>query len=154
MLGPYPSLDRSVMNHFLFRVKWNFRVFENIGKLKQQRRRQDRHKFAFLTMKTIVLHALHVQFSFLYISRSYISVLVQSTTWNDLFRSSVDDESTCWIFFLVSLSRSYQFNSMVASWQTTWNNPEIIAETHSYVFTFSLSSREESPAFVITPANG
>ena len=38
-----------------------------IRELKQprRRRRQERHKFAYLTMKTVVLHVLHVHFPFM-----------------------------------------------------------------------------------------
>ena len=43
--------------------------------------------------QTIVLHALHVQFSFL---KTFADVLVLSTRWNDLFCGCVDDVSMLW----------------------------------------------------------
>ena len=45
----------------------------SIWELKQARRRrqQECHKFAYLTEKTIVLHALHVHFPFLDISQTF-----------------------------------------------------------------------------------
>ena len=42
-----------------------------IRSLPQRRRQQERHKIAYLTMKTIFLHALHVHFSFFYILQTF-----------------------------------------------------------------------------------
>ena len=54
----------------------------SIRELKQARRRrqQECHKFAYLTEKTIVLHALHVYFSFLYILPTFSFFLRREMT--------------------------------------------------------------------------
>ena len=74
----------------------------------------------------VVLHALHVHSSFL---NNFADVLVLSTTWNDLFRSCVDDVSIWWQMFnfvCLSLKRWFQFNSRKVR--------TIVAETRSYIF--------------------
>ena len=54
----------------------------HIRELKQprRRRRQESYKFAYLTMKTAVLHALHVQFSILDISQTFSFFLRREMT--------------------------------------------------------------------------
>jgi len=86
----------------------------------------------------VVLHALHVYFSFLNI---FADVLVLSTTWNDLFRSCVDDVSIWWQMFnfvCLSLKRWFQFNSRKVRTHFTsimaLKNWTIVAETVSYIF--------------------
>ena len=88
--------------------------------------------------ETTVLHALHVQFSFLDISQM-VSFL--STTWNDLFCICVDDVSIwpqMFNFVFLYLKRWFQFNSRIVGTHfasvMTLNNWEIIAETRSYIF--------------------
>ena len=89
-LGDYFSLCITCINHFLFNrcqvsigndncvhseqfLNCGSRNFAFNRELKQprQRRQQKPHKFAYLTMKTKVLHALHVHFSFLDISQTF-----------------------------------------------------------------------------------
>ena len=87
--------------------------------------------------KTIVLHALHVHFSFWH----FADVLVLSTTWNDLFYSCVDNVTIWWHMFnfvFLSLKRWLQFNSRIVRTHfasvMTLNNQEMIPETRSYIF--------------------
>ena len=96
--------------------------------LTQPRRRRQQEQ------KTIVLHALHVQFSFL----TFRSL---SATWNDLFCSCVDDVTIWWQMFnfvFLSLKRWFKFNSRIVRTHFasvfSLNNQEIIAETRSYRF--------------------
>ena len=90
--------------------------------------------------KTIVLHALHVYFSFF---SHFADVLVLSTTWKDLFCSWVDDVSIWWQrfnFVFLSLKRWFQFHFRMVGTQftgvMTFNNLEMITETRSYILTW------------------
>ena len=108
--------------------------------LKQPRRRrqQERHNFAYLTMKnsTFARFARAV-----FIFGHLADVLDLSTTCNDLFCSCPDDVSMWWqMFNFVSLplKRWFQFNSRIV-WThfasvMTLNNSEMIAEMRSYIF--------------------
>ena len=80
--------------------------------------------------KTIVLHALHVQCSFLYISLTF-----SSFPWREMisFCSCVDDVSIKWQIFDISCYLQTAGYLEYAS-ITTWNNLEIIAEARSYSF--------------------
>ena len=87
--------------------------------------------------KTIVLHALHVQFSFLTFrrrSRSFCDV-----KWPVL--QCVDDVTIWWQmlnFVFLSMKRWFQFNSRIVRTHfasvMTLNNWEMITETRSYMF--------------------
>ena len=107
--------------------------------LKQpRRRRQQPHKFAYLTMKNISFsHFARVFFIFW----RFEDVLVLSTTWNDQFCSCVDDVSIWWQMFNFVLScpkRWFQFNSRIVrtyfSSIMSLNNWKMIAETRSHIF--------------------
>ena len=108
--------------------------------LKQPRRRrqQERHKFAYLTMKNNTFARFARAF---FIFGHLADVLDFSTTWNDLFCSCPDDVSMWWqMFNFVSLplKRWFQFNSRIV-WThfasvMTLNNSEMIAEMRSYIF--------------------
>ena len=108
--------------------------------LKQPRRRQqqERHKFAYLTMK----NSIFARFARAYfIFWHFADVLVLSTTWNDLFCSCVDDVSIWWQmynFVFLPLKRWFQFNSRIVGTHfasvMSMNNWEMIAETPSYIF--------------------
>ena len=112
----------------------------HIRELKQprRRRRQKRHKFAYLTMK----NNSFARFARAYfIFEHFADVLVLSTTWNDLFCSCVDDVSVCWQMFnfvFLPLKRWFQFNSRIVRTHfasvMTLNNWQVIAETPSYIF--------------------
>ena len=99
-----------------------------------RRRKQERHTFAYLTIKKIALHALHVHFG------HFADVLVLSTTWNDLFCSCVDD-SSWWLqmfnFVFLPLKRLFQSNPRTVrahfASTMTLNNCKMIAETRSYI---------------------
>ena len=107
--------------------------------LKQPRRRrqQEPHKFAYLTMKNSIFARFPRAF---FIFWHFVDVLVLSTTWNDLFRSCVDDVSIWWQMFNFVLcpKRWFQFNSRILrthfSSIMTLNNWKMIWETQSYIF--------------------
>ena len=111
-----------------------------IRELKQPRRRrqQERHKFAYLTTKNNSF-ARFARAFFIFVH--FAHVLVLSTTWNDLFRSCVDDVSIWWqmsnLVFL-SQKRWFPFNSRMGRTYfasvMTLNNWEMITETRSYIF--------------------
>ena len=90
----------------------SLRDWRDISELKQSRRRweQERHKFAYLTMKNRYGSFARFARAFFIFGRSL------STKWNDLFCTCADDVST-WlqIFSLVfmSLKRWFQFNSRI-----------------------------------------
>ena len=127
-----------------------------IRELKQpwRRRRQERHKFAYLTMKKEYFCPLstcfyHFRFAraFFIFTRAFVIfvhsavVLVPSTTWNNLFCSYVDDYThlkQILSFLFPFLGRPYHVNSEIVSKhfenQTIWNNPAMIAETWGYIF--------------------
>ena len=95
--------------------------------------------------KTVVLHALHVHFSFFW---HFVDVLVLSTTWNDLFCSCVDDVSTWWQMFnfvLLCPKRWFQFNSRIVRTHfpsmMSLNNWKMIPETRSHIFRWRSRSR-------------
>ena len=112
----------------------------NNRELKQPRRRrqQERHKFAYSTMKNNSFTRFARAF---FIFGHLADVLDLSTTWNDLFCSCPDDVSMWWqMFNFVSLplKRWFQFNSRIV-WThfasvMTLNNSEMIAEIRSYIF--------------------
>ena len=89
--------------------------FPGIRELKQprRRRRQEPHKFAYLTMKNIIFARFARAF---FIFWHFVDVLVLSTTWNDLFCSCADDVSIWWQMFnlVVSCSkRWFPFDSRI-----------------------------------------
>ena len=104
----------------------------------RRRRQQERHKFAYLTVKNNrFARFARAVFTFGHSA----DVLVLSTTWNDLFCSCEDDVSTRWQMFnfvFLSLKRWFQFNSRKVRTHfatvMTLNNWEMIAETRSYIF--------------------
>ena len=104
----------------------------------RRRRQQERHKFAYLTMKNNRFARFARAF---FIFGHSADVLVLSTTWNDLFCSCEDDVSTRWQmfnFFFLSLKRWFQFNFWIVRTHfatvMTMNNSEMTAETRSYIF--------------------
>ena len=104
----------------------------------RQRRQQESHKFAYLTMKNNSFARFARAF---FIIWHFVDVLVLSTTWNDLFCSCVDDVSIWWQkfnFVFLSLKGWFQFNSKIVGTHfasvMTLNNLEIIVETRSYIF--------------------
>ena len=108
--------------------------------LKQPRRRrqQERHKFAYLTMKNSSVGRFALAF---FIFGHFADVFVLSMTWNDLFCSCVDDVCIWWQMFnfvFLSLKRWFQFNSRIFTTHfasvMTLSNWEMIAETRSYIF--------------------
>ena len=112
----------------------------NIREFMQPRRRrqQERHKFAYLTMKNnrFACFACAV-----FILVHFADVLVLFTTWNDPFSRCVDDVSIWWQMFnfiFLPLKRWLQFNSRIVKTHfasiVTLNNSEMIAETWSYIF--------------------
>ena len=113
---------------------------KNIRELKQPRRRrqQERHKFAYLTMKNNTFARFARAF---FIFGHLADVLDLSTTWNDLFCSCPDDVSMWWQMFnfvSLTLKRWFQFNSRIV-WThvasvMTLSNSEMIAEMRSYIF--------------------
>ena len=118
------------------------RKFETTGSFKQprQRRQEEPHKFAYLTME----NSIFARFARAYfIFWHFEDVLVLSTTWNDLFCSCVDDESIWWQMFnfvLLCPKRWFQFNSRIVrthfSSIMTVNNWKMIAETRSFFYLF------------------
>ena len=103
----------------------------------RRRRRQERHKFGYFTIKNISFACFARA---IFICVDFTAVFVLSTTWNDLFCSCVGDMSIWWqIFniFLLSPNRWYKFISRIFSYFAnimTWINWEIIAETRSFIF--------------------
>ena len=94
--------------------------------------------------KTIVLHALHMQFSFF---GHFGEIVVLSMTWNDLFCSCVDDVSIWWQMFnfvFLSLKRRFQFSSrrvrLYFASVMTLNKWKRIAETRSYIFRWRIAA--------------
>ena len=88
--------------------------------------------------KTVFLHALHV----------HISTFDILKTWNDLFRSCVDDVTISWQMFnfvFLCPKRWFQFNSRIVridfSSKMTLNNWKMIAETRSYIFRWRIHFR-------------
>ena len=85
-----------------------------------------------------MLHTSHVHFS---LPVHFVDVSVLSTTWNDMFRSFVDDASIWWQMFnlvFLSLKRWFKFNPRIVRTHfasvMTWKNWEMIAKTRSYKF--------------------
>ena len=122
-------------------VQMPYPIVEFVSReLKQPRRRrqQERHNFAYLTMKNSTFARFARAF---FIFGHLADVLDLSTTWNDLFCSRPDDVSIWWqVFNFVSLplKRWFQFNSRIV-WThfasvMTLNNSEMIAEMRSYIF--------------------
>ena len=110
----------------------------------RQRRHQERHKFAYLTIKNNSFARFACAF---FIFSHFADILVLSTTWNDLFCSCVDDLSIWWQkfnFVFLSLKGWFQFNSRIVGTHfvsvMTLNNLKIIAETLHFQMTFLLSS--------------
>ena len=123
-----------------FSPKFRFRRAADNRELKQLRRRrqQERHKFAYLTMKNSIFARFARAF---FIFWHFEDVLVLSTTWNDLFCSCVDDVSiSCQMLIFVFLCRKrwFQFNPRIArthfSSIMTLSNWKMIAEPRSYIF--------------------
>ena len=112
----------------------------NSRELKQPRprRQQERHKFAYLTIKNNSFARFARAF---FIFWHLADVLDLSTTWNDLFCSCLDDVSIRWQMFNVvflPLKRWFQFNSKIV-WPhfanvMSLNNSEIIPEMQSDIF--------------------
>ena len=111
-----------------------------IRELKQPRRRRQQkpHKFAYLTMKNNSFARFARAF---FIFWHFEDVLVLSTTWNDLFRSCVDDVSIWWQMFnfvCLCLKLWFQFNSRIIrthfSSIMTLNKWKLVAETRRYIF--------------------
>lgn len=76
----------------------------------RRRRRQERHKYPYLTIKNFS-YACLAHFSYLNIS---FALLVLSMAWNQLFCICMDDVSTIdkfWIFILLSPKRGLQLIS-------------------------------------------
>ena len=103
-----------------------------------RRRKQERHKFTYLTVKNNRFARFARAF---FIFGHSADVLVPSTTWNDLFCSCEDDVSTRWQMFnfvFLSLKRWFQFTSWIVRTHfatvMTLNNSEMTAETRSYIF--------------------
>ena len=85
-------LMHDILNNLSPRNRSNFR------ELKQPRRRRQQkpHKFAYLTMKnSIFARFARAYFMFWH----FANALLLSTTWNDLFRSCVDDVRIWWQMF-------------------------------------------------------
>ena len=100
----------------------------------RRRRHKERHKFAYLTIKSISFAGFVRAF---FIFWHFVDVLVLSTTWNDLFCSCVMDVSICWQMFniiFLPLKRWSQLNSRIVKTHfesiVTLNN----WETRSYIF--------------------
>ena len=103
----------------------------------RRRRQQERHKFAYLTMKNnSFAHFARAFFNF----GHFADVLVLSTTWNQLFCSCVDDVTMRWKMFnfVLSLKRWFQFNSRIVKTHLasvmTLNDWAKIAETRSNIW--------------------
>ena len=112
----------------------------------RQRRQQEGHKFAYLTIKNNSFARFARAF---FIFSHFADVLVRSTTWNDLFCSCVDDLSIWWQkfnFVFLSLKAWFQFNSRIVGTHfvsvMTLNNLKIIAETRSYIFRWRFRCRQ------------
>ena len=117
-------------------MKWNCKNREFTQP--RRRRQQERHKFAYLTVKNNIFARFACAF---FIFGHSADVLVLSTTWNDLFCSCEDDVSTRWQMFnfvFLSLKRWFQFNFWIVTTHfatvMTMNNSEMTAETRSYIF--------------------
>ena len=97
----------------------------------RRRQKQERHTFAYLTMK----NNSFARFFF----GHFEDVLVLSTTWNHLFCSCVDDVTMRWKMFnfVLSLKRWFQFNSRIVKTHLasvmTLNDWAKIAETQSNI---------------------
>ena len=119
-------------------ISLRFRAINRELKQPGRRRQQERHKFAYLTMKNSTFARSERAF---FIFGHLADVLDLSTTWNDMFCSCPDDVSMWWqMFNFVSfpLKRWFQFNSRIV-WThfasvMTLNNSEMIAEMRSYIF--------------------
>ena len=104
----------------------------------RRQRQQERHKFAYLTVK----NNRFARFARAFFSFGHSAdVLVLSTTWNDLFCSCEEDVSAWWQMFnfvFLSLKRWFQFNSWIVRTHfatvMTLNSSEMTAETRSYIF--------------------
>jgi len=129
-----------------FAIGWksnNYKSYTRIynRELKQppQRQQQERHKFAYFTTKTIVLHTLHMHSSVFYISLTFSFFLwremtgfaVVWTTW------AYDDKCSilsCYLKALVPIFFNCRIVRTHFASVMTLNNCEIIAETWSYIF--------------------
>ena len=108
----------------------------------QQSRREERYKFAYLTMKNGTL-ARFARTVFLLVHFAGVLVLsIPVVKHDDLLCSCVDNGVTTWPqigdFLLSSLSHSSQINSRIVSKlfesQTTWNNRGMVNEAWTYIF--------------------
>ena len=107
--------------------------------------------------KTVVLHALHVQFSFLYISMLFSSFQRRETTcfavvWKTW---AYGENFQYFVSFFIS-QRLIPIDSQIFRIHfasiMTWNNWEIIAETRSYIFRwFSRCRRRRVCLSSLTP---
>ena len=118
------------------------RSTNQIRELKQprQRRQQQRHLFAYFTMKNNSFACFARAF---FIFGHLADILDLSTTWNHLFCNCVDDVSIWWPrfnFVFLTLKRCFQFNSSIVrthfAREMTLNNWEMIEETRSYIFSW------------------
>ena len=104
----------------------------------QRQRKQNPHKFAYLTIKNSIFARFARAFVIFW---HFEDVLVLSTTWNDPSCSCVDNVSVWWqMFNFVPLcpKRWFQFNSRIVrthfSSIMSLNNWKMIAETRSHIF--------------------
>lgn len=106
----------------------------------RRQRQQERHSFAYLTMKNKSF-ARFVRAISIFVH--FAGVLVLSTMWNDLFWSCVDDAMIWWcedmtIFSSLSLTCWFQCNLRIVRIHfasvMTLNNWEVVAETGTYIF--------------------
>ena len=113
---PYVSLLRFFLRNSNSRPKVH-RGREDFRELKQtwRRPREERHKFAYLTMKTVVSHNLHVLFFILERFPVILTPLL-FTSSNYLFCNCVDDVGI-WrqIFQFFLTSTPHQFHSWIVS---------------------------------------
>ena len=119
-----------------------------------RQRWQDRHKFAYLTIKNSTIARFPRA---IIIFLHFAAVLVLCTTWNDLFCSFVDDVTTIlqiFNFFLLPPDRWYQFNYRILRTHfpsiITRNNREMVTEWYEVTFRSRYHWRRAcwSPAFV------
>ena len=135
---PLPSSLLKLPNYFFKAASKH--SCHHIWEFKEPRRRQqqERHKFAYLTMKNNSFARFARAF---FIFGHFEDVLVLYTTWNDLFCSCVDDVSIWWqmfSFLFLPLKHWFQFNFMIVTTHfanvMTLNNWEMVPETGSYIF--------------------
>ena len=102
-------------------------VIVRVLKQPRRRRQQERHKFAYSVWKwkTVVLHALHVHFSFFHIPQTFSFFSRREMTCFAVVWTTWAYVEKCFIFW----STASNLLSVM-----TWNNWEMIAETQIYIF--------------------